>query len=276
MGGALAHLSPELDDVDSAIEQLLLRDLAVRDACDDQRRAGLQVQARADPRGCLLGFVEVRRAPISTPAFAEWLAANAGDELLEIRAFHLDQAARLLAELDGAAPEELREEAAEALTNAGRRALSRESFRSARKLLLRAVELAPTLERRYLAGRAAWRLADFPAVLVEMGEVASDAEQAGETRVQGPGADRARGGRAAAPRRRSNGAAARRAGGRCARWRSSRGALRDPLDVLVRWPPGSATTRSSSAGRRPRSRPRVKPIGRISRRSSSTASSPRT
>jgi len=56
--------------------------------------------------------------------------------------FHLDQAARLLAELDGAAPAELREEAAEALTKAGRRALSRESFRSARKLLLRAVELA--------------------------------------------------------------------------------------------------------------------------------------
>ena len=113
-----------------------------------------------------------RRAPTCTTRSRSGWSERAGDELLEIRAFHLDQAARLLAELDGAAPPELREEAAEALTKAGRRALSRESFRSARKLLLRAVELAPTLERRYLAGRAAWRLADFPAVVVEMGEVA--------------------------------------------------------------------------------------------------------
>ena len=115
-------------------------------------------------------------------AFAEWLGERAGDELLEIRAFHLDQATRLLAELDGAAPAELREEAAEALTKAGRRALSRESFRSARKLLLRAVELAPTLERRYYAGRAAWRLADFPAVLVEMEEVVTRRRSATATR----------------------------------------------------------------------------------------------
>src|SRR5205085_8951557 len=130
------------------------------------------------------GLSKTSRADLHN-AFADWLGERAGDELLEIRAFHLDQATRLLAELDGAAPEELRERAAATLTKAGRRALSRESFRSARKLLLRAVELAPTLERRYFAGRAAWRLADFPAVLVEMGEVAADAERAGETRVQG-------------------------------------------------------------------------------------------
>jgi tetratricopeptide (TPR) repeat protein len=61
----------------------------------------------------------------------------------------------------------------------------RESFRSARKLLLRAVELAPTLDRRYYAGRAAWRLADYPTVVVEMEEVAADAERAGDLVVQG-------------------------------------------------------------------------------------------
>ena len=118
-------------------------------------------------------------------AFASWLGERAGDELLEIRAFHLDQAARLLEELDGAAPPELAGQAAEALTRAGRRALSREAFRSARKLLLRAVELAPTLERRYFAARAAWRLADMTAVIVEMDEVAKGAAAAGETQLQG-------------------------------------------------------------------------------------------
>ena len=130
------------------------------------------------------GLAKSARADLHQ-AFAEWLGERAGDELLEIRAFHLDQATRLLAELDGTAPEELREQAAQVLLKAGRRAMSREAFRSARKLMLRAVELAPTLERRYFAGRAAWRLADFPAVLVEMGEVATDAEQSGDTRMHG-------------------------------------------------------------------------------------------
>src|SRR6266566_3518581 len=185
MGGALAHLSPELDDVDKAIEQLLLRDLAVRET-----RATIRGELAYKFKHVLIrevaysGLSKSARADLHQ-AFAEWLAANAGDELLEIRAFHLDQATRLLAELDGAAPQELREDAARALTQAGRRALSREAFRSARKLLLRAVELAPTLERRYLAGRAAWRLTDFPAVVVEMGEVAADAERVGETTLQG-------------------------------------------------------------------------------------------
>ncbi|MDP9261743.1 MAG: AAA family ATPase, partial [Actinomycetota bacterium] len=185
MGGALSKLTPELDDVGEALDDLLVRDLVVREV-----RATISGEHAYKFKHVLIrevayaGLSKTSRADLHR-AFAEWLGERAGDELLEIRAFHLDQAARLLAELDGAAPAELREEAAEALTNAGRRALSRESYRSARKLLLRAVELAPTLERRYLAGRAAWRLADFPAVLVEMGEVASEAEQAGETRVQG-------------------------------------------------------------------------------------------
>ncbi len=185
MSGALSKLTPELDDVDDALDELLIRDLVVREVratiSGEQAYKFKHVLIREVAYG---GLSKTSRADLHH-AFAEWLGERAGDELLEIRAFHLDQATRLLAELDGSAPAELREEAAEVLTKAGRRALSRESFRSARKLLLRAVELAPTLERRYFAGRAAWRLADFPAVLVEMSEVASDAEQAGETRVQG-------------------------------------------------------------------------------------------
>jgi class 3 adenylate cyclase/tetratricopeptide (TPR) repeat protein len=185
MSGALSKLTPELDDVEDALDELLIRDLVVREV-----RATISGERAYKFKHVLIrevaygGLSKTSRADLHH-AFAEWLGERAGDELLEIRAFHLDQATHLLAELDGSAPAELREEAAEVLTKAGRRALSRESFRSARKLLLRAVELAPTLERRYFAGRAAWRLADFPAVLVEMSEVASDAEQAGETRVQG-------------------------------------------------------------------------------------------
>ena len=185
MGGALEALSPELAEVDDALDQLLLRDLVVLEP-----RASISGEQAYKFKHVLIrevayaGLSKGSRADLHY-AFAQWLGERAGDELLEIRAFHLDQAARLLTELDGTAPADLREEAAVMLTKAGHRALSREAFRSARKLLLRAVELAPTLERRYLAGRAAWRLADFPAVMVEMNEVAEQAEKAGETVVQG-------------------------------------------------------------------------------------------
>jgi tetratricopeptide (TPR) repeat protein len=183
--GALARLVPELDELDDALEELLLRDLVVR-----EQRASIHGERAYKFKHVLIrevayaGLSKTSRADLHA-AYAGWLGDHAGDELLEIRAFHLDQATRLLAELDGAAPAELREEAAEALTKAGRRALSRESFRSARKLLLRAVELAPTLDRRYLAGRAAWRLADYPAVVVEMEEVVRAARERGERRLEG-------------------------------------------------------------------------------------------
>jgi class 3 adenylate cyclase/ATP/maltotriose-dependent transcriptional regulator MalT len=185
MAGALAHLSPEIDDPAQCLEELLLRDLVVREP-----RATITGEQAYKFKHVLIrevayaGLSKSSRADLHE-AYAAWLAERTGDELLEIRAFHLDHAASLLAELDGAAPPELREEAAAALTKAGRRALSREAFRSARKLLLRAVELAPTLERRYYAGRAAWRLTDFPAVLVEMGEVAGEAERIGDPLLQG-------------------------------------------------------------------------------------------
>ena len=185
MLGALERLSPEVDDVHAALDELLLRDLVVREP-----RATIHGEEAFKLKHVLIrevayaGLAKSSRADLHR-AFAGWLGERAGAELLEIRAFHLDQAALLLEELDGSAPADLCEEAASALTQAGRRALSREAFRSARKLLLRAVELAPTLERRYYAGRAAWRLADMPAVLVEMGEVAAAAEKAGDAVLQG-------------------------------------------------------------------------------------------
>jgi class 3 adenylate cyclase/tetratricopeptide (TPR) repeat protein len=185
MAGALDHLSPEVESVEHCLEDLLLRDLVVREP-----RATISGEEAYKFKHVLIrevaygGLSKTARADLHH-AFAEWLGERAGEELIEIRAFHLDQTARLLTELDGAAPPELREEAAMVLEKAGRRALSRESYRSARKLLNRAVELAPTLDRRYFAGRAAWRLTDFPAVVVEMSEVAADAEREGAKKVQG-------------------------------------------------------------------------------------------
>jgi tetratricopeptide (TPR) repeat protein len=116
--------------------------------------------------------------------FAEWLGDRARDELLEVRAYHLDQATALLTELDGAPPEELAKEAADALAKAGKRALAREANATARRLLHRSVELDPTLRRRYEAARAAWRMADFPVVSNEMEDVLIGAREAGDRELE--------------------------------------------------------------------------------------------
>ena len=81
-------------------------------------------------------------------------------------------------------PDELATEAAEALEQAGRRALAREANNVARRLFSRAAELEPNLERRYLAARAAWRMSDFPTVSAEMHEVSEAAASAGDHRVE--------------------------------------------------------------------------------------------
>ena len=183
--GAIEYLSPDIKDVGEAIDDLLLRDFLLPESRssisgEDAFRfkhvlirevayAGLSKSARADHHA----------------RFASWLKEHAGEELVEIRAYHLDHAVTLLEELDGESPAELSGEAAMALTKAGQRALSREANRSARKLLLRAVEIEPTLERRYDAARAAWRLQDLPAVSAEMERVAAEAVEQGDQATEG-------------------------------------------------------------------------------------------
>src|SRR5439155_8592997 len=162
--GAIERLSAEPEEVEEALDDLLLRDFIAPEERSSIRGeqafrfkhvlirevaySGLSKSARADHHA----------------AFAGWLKERAGDELLEIRAFHLDRATALTAELNGSAPAELVHEAAEALAEAGLRALAREANRTARQLFVRSVELEPTLRRRYLAARAADRLSDLPAV----------------------------------------------------------------------------------------------------------------
>jgi class 3 adenylate cyclase/tetratricopeptide (TPR) repeat protein len=184
-GGAMQRLSPELESIEEPLDDLLLRDFVMREprssiSGEEAYRfkhvlirevayGGLSKWARAEYHG----------------GFAEWLKERAGEELLEIRAYHLDHATQLLAELDGRAPEALSREAAAALEVAGERALAREANRSARQLLVRSAQLEPTLRRRYLAAKAASRLSDLPAVSREMEEVCSAAAEADDRATQG-------------------------------------------------------------------------------------------
>ena len=154
--GALMRLSPELDSLDAPLEDLLRREFVL-----DEPRSSITGEAAYRFKHVLIREVAYSGLSKSDRAehharFAEWLKERAGDELLEIRAFHLDRATALLAELDGAAPIDLQREAAEALTEAGLRAFAREANRSARQLFVRSVELEPTLASP-LPGRARGR-----------------------------------------------------------------------------------------------------------------------
>ena len=117
---------------------------------------------------------------------AAWLAGRSvADELVELRAYHLDESAQLDVELEGRVSPELAADTAAALEQAGRRALAREANSVARRLLLRSVELEDTLGRRYLAARAAWMMTDIPTVSVEMLAVSEAAEAAGDRWIEG-------------------------------------------------------------------------------------------
>ena len=184
--GAIDHLSSEYDadELEDMLDDLLLRDFVTR----EERSTITGESAYRFKHGLIRevaygGLSKSGRAEYHTH-FAEWLREKADKELLEIRAYHLDQACLLYAELDGRAPEELARMAAKALEGAGKRALALESNLSARKLLLRSVELEPTLLRRFLAARAAWQLGDLPVVRDEMSVIAEQAEAEGVRDLQ--------------------------------------------------------------------------------------------
>jgi class 3 adenylate cyclase/tetratricopeptide (TPR) repeat protein len=182
--GALERLSPELESLEQPLDDLRLREFVL-----DEPRSSIRGETAYKFKHVLIREVAYGGLSKSARAehharFAEWLKERAGEELLEIRAFHLDRATALLAELDGSAPVELQREAAEALAEAGLRAFAREANRTARQHFVRSVELEPTLRRRYLAARAADRLSDLPAVSREMEEVLAAAIQEGDRWTQ--------------------------------------------------------------------------------------------
>ena len=183
--GAVAHLMDELDELAPVLDGLLQRDFVIRES-----RSSISGERAFRFKHVLIrdvayaGLAKAARAELHQ-LVSDWLEETAGEELVEIRAYHLDQAATLHEELDGTAPPELAARAAVALEKAGRRALAREANKSGRRLLVRAVELEPTLQRRFLAARAARRIADLPAQAVEMERVFNEATEAGDTRLQG-------------------------------------------------------------------------------------------
>jgi len=182
--GALEHLSPDVEDIDALLEDLQVREFALREP-----RSSISGEPAYRFKHLLIrevaysGLAKLSRAQYHA-RFAEWLADRTGEELLEIRAYHLDQAVEFLTELEGAPPEELAQETGDALVKAAKRAVAREAYSTARRLGLRAVELRPTLGARHIAARAAWRLQDWAAVEVEMAKVRDQAHEQEEPVIE--------------------------------------------------------------------------------------------
>jgi class 3 adenylate cyclase/tetratricopeptide (TPR) repeat protein len=178
--GALEYLSPDVEGIGSLLDDLLQREFLLREP-----RSSISGETAYRFKHLLIREVAYAGLPKLARAqhharFAEWLAKRTGEELVEIRAYHLDQAVEFLVELEGAAPEELAQQTGEALVTAAKRAIAREAYTTARKLALRALELRPTLSARYVAARAAWRLQDWAAVQVEMAKVRDEAHEQDE------------------------------------------------------------------------------------------------
>ncbi|HEY3182275.1 MAG TPA: AAA family ATPase [Gaiellaceae bacterium] len=181
--GALDHLAGE--DMGGLLDALLERELVV----PEERSTIAGDRAFRFKHGLTreVAYASMTKAERADDhrRFAAWLGEHARDELLEIRAFHLDQAVCLLEELDGEAPAELVHEAAEALEAAGRRAVAREMHRSGRRLFQRTVGLEPTLWRRYWAALAASRLTELDAAAAEFERLLEDARAARDEAVEG-------------------------------------------------------------------------------------------
>jgi class 3 adenylate cyclase/tetratricopeptide (TPR) repeat protein len=182
--GAIEHLSPDVEGVEELLDDLLLREFLLREP-----RSSISGETAYRFKHLLIrevaysGLAKLARAQHHA-RFAEWLGDRTGEELLEIRAYHLDQAVELMTELEGAAPQELGETTASALVKAAKRAIAREAYATARKLGLRAQELRPTLGSRWVAARAAWRMQDFATVEVEMPKVRDEAHAQEEPVVE--------------------------------------------------------------------------------------------
>ncbi len=184
--GAIEAIGEDSDPVARELQELVDREFLVR-----EQRSTIRGEEAYRFKHVLIRDVAYTGLPKSSRALlhrqmAEWLAARPlADELVEIRAYHLDHATELEEELQGSVPPELAAEAAAALEQAGRRALAREANAVARRLLVRAMELEDSLERRYLAARAAWRMTDLPTVSTEMLEVSEAAAEVGDGRIEG-------------------------------------------------------------------------------------------
>ena len=94
-GEALEHLAPDVEGHEALIDDLLQREFLLREP-----RSSISGEVAYRFKHALIrevaytGMAKLSRAQYHA-RFAEWLAEKTGEELVEIRAYHLDQAVEL-------------------------------------------------------------------------------------------------------------------------------------------------------------------------------------
>src|SRR5439155_4939144 len=89
--GAIEHLSPDMDGIEDLLDDLLLREFLLREP-----RSSISGETSYRFKHLLIrevaysGLSKLARAQHHA-RFSEWLGDRTGEELLEIRAYHLDQ-----------------------------------------------------------------------------------------------------------------------------------------------------------------------------------------
>ena len=190
-GGALEALSPEGEDVEAAIDELVARELVTREA-----RSTISGEQAFRFKHVLIR--DVAYAGVSKGAraelhrrFAAWLHDRGADELVEIRAYHLDHATAL-------AGRARRRGAAGAGRRGGRGALRGGQARARARGEQRrrgSCSCAPSSSSRRWSGATRrpgppWRLTDLPAVSLEMEAVRAAGRRGGRSEARGAGARR--------------------------------------------------------------------------------------
>jgi class 3 adenylate cyclase/tetratricopeptide (TPR) repeat protein len=192
--GAVSDLSPESTrpDIPRNLMGLVRKELILPERStfadeDAFRFAHIMIRDAA-----YAGLAKESRADLHE-RFASWLENKARERVVEheeILAFHLEQAARLYAELGSSDPkiETLRARALDLLERSGRRAYARGDMPAAHSLLKRAIDLLPIKDVRrtelsIMLGDVLLELGDFAGVERVSGEVERVANATGDPRA---------------------------------------------------------------------------------------------
>ncbi len=138
---AAIHAEDGTRSIERHLEEAVLRDLITDERSPDEPTFRFRHVLIRDVAYATLP--KARRAELHR-GVADWLRAWAGeriDEFVEIEAYHLEQSARLQAEVAGTVEQALLERAGSTLMKAGYRAIGRDDFSAARSFAERAVGL---------------------------------------------------------------------------------------------------------------------------------------
>ena len=266
--GALEHLSPDVEDIEALLEDLQQREFVLREA-----RSSISGEHAYRFKHLLIrevayaGLAKLARAQYHA-RFAEWLADRTGEELLEIRAYHLDQAVEFLTELEGAPPEELAQETGAALVKAAKRAIAREAYPTARRLGTSRARAPPDARGTLRRGACGLALAGLVRGRGRDGEGSRPGARAGRAGHRGACAHRPRGGEAQTPWRLHGSEDDRRRGSRAPRGQGRPGRATSTRSPCGRTQPaGSERSRTRFTSWSGRTSSRSMPAARISRRS---------